>query len=471
MRQPTPIRAAACRGQMSPPDAASAARHAATDVRKETPNAPAAIASQRGSAPASAANAADTFEPRSCGIVATATTAARATTENAIFDESFMCGRIRGRLRRAAVSEETVNLVRRRRAVPASSAVTLPSMRGAVAAGHPLTAEAGSRVLAAGGNAVDACVTAAFASWVVESPLTGPGAGGFMLVHRARDRTTRLLDFFVATPGLGLKRARGGEMHAIDIAFDSETKQIFRIGPAACAVPGAVAGLEAAHRAFGSHPWSELVAPAAELAREGVELTKPQAHLHAILDLILRHTDEGRRLYGRGGARLAAGDVLEMGDLADTLDLIASNGARALHRGDLARATVAAVRDGGGELTLQDLTSYRPVWRRPVRTPFAGCEFVSNPPPSSGGILIAYGLSLLDRIGPTGAPATAEALAAAVARIEARRPGAVERAAPGGTTHISVLDARGNAASLSSSTGSGSGVIVPGTGIHLNNML
>jgi len=297
-------------------------------------------------------------------------------------------------------------------------------------------------------------------------------------------------------------------MHAIDIAFDSETKQIFRIGPAACAVPGAVAGLEAAHRAFGSLPWSELAAPAAELAREGVELTKPQAHLHAILDLILRHTDEGRRLYGRGGARLAAGDVLEMGDLADTLDLIASNGARALHRGDLARATVAAVRDGGGELTLQDLTSYRPVWRRPVRTPFAGCEFVSNPPPSSGGILIAYGLSLLDRIGPTGAPATAEALAAlvevmreqtraredgfasrlhrgglarrllapdtiaaAVARIEARRRGAVERAAPGGTTHISVLDARGNAASLSSSTGSGSGVIVPGTGIHLNNML
>src|SRR5215218_6095568 len=374
-------------------------------------------------------------------------------------------------------------------------------MRGAVAAGHPLTAEAGARVLAAGGNAVDACVTAAFASWVVESPLTGPGAGGFMLVHRARDRTTRLLDFFVATPGLGLK-------HAIDVAFDSETKQIFRIGPAACAVPGAVAGLETAHRAFGSLPWSELTAPAAELARKGVELTKPQAHLHAILDLILRHTDEGRRLYGRGGARLAAGDVLEMGDLADTLDLIASNGARALHRGDLARATVAAVRDGGGELTLQDLRSYRPVWRRPVRTPFAGCDFVSNPPPSSGGILIAYGLSLLDRIGPTGAPATAEALAAlvevmreqtrareggfssrlhrggltrrllapdaiaaAVARIEARRPGAVERAGPGGTTHISVLDARGNAASLSSSTGSGSGVIVPGTGIHLNNML
>src|SRR5919202_4963130 len=129
-------------------------------------------------------------------------------------------------------------------------------MRGAVSPGHPRTAEAGARALANGGNAVDACVAAAFASWVTESPLTGRGAGGFMLVHRARDATTRLLDFFVATPGLGLRRARGGEMEAVDVGFgDSETKQVFRIGPASCAVPGDEAGLETAHRAYGSVPW------------------------------------------------------------------------------------------------------------------------------------------------------------------------------------------------------------------------
>ena len=79
-------------------------------------------------------------------------------------------------------------------------------MKGAVGAGHELTARAGARVLEEGGNAVDACIAAAFASWVVESPLTGPGAGGFMLVHRARDRSTRVLDFFVAMPGLGRSR-------------------------------------------------------------------------------------------------------------------------------------------------------------------------------------------------------------------------------------------------------------------------
>ena len=92
-------------------------------------------------------------------------------------------------------------------------------MKGAVAGGHPLTAQAGARALAEGGNAVDACVAAAFAAAVTESPLTGPGAGGFMLVHRARDRSTRLADFFVAAPGLGLKRHRRGEMQVVDVGF------------------------------------------------------------------------------------------------------------------------------------------------------------------------------------------------------------------------------------------------------------
>ena len=83
------------------------------------------------------------------------------------------------------------------------SSLYASAMRGAIAAGHPLTAEAGARALAEGGNAVDACVAAAFAAAVTESPLTGPGSGGFMLIHRAGDRSTSLADFFVAGPGLG----------------------------------------------------------------------------------------------------------------------------------------------------------------------------------------------------------------------------------------------------------------------------
>src|SRR3954464_15087637 len=174
-------------------------------------------------------------------------------------------------------------------------------MKGAIAAGHPLTAAAGARVLEEGGNAVDACVAAAFAAWVAESPLTGPGAGGFALVVPADGRPPRVADFFVATPGMGRPVPRDAEMHAIDVGFggDSDTTQVFNIGEASCAVPGAAAGLEAVHARYGRLPGRELLQPAIELARTGIQMSREQAHLHAILDLILRHSDEGRRVYSR----------------------------------------------------------------------------------------------------------------------------------------------------------------------------
>jgi gamma-glutamyltranspeptidase/glutathione hydrolase len=379
-------------------------------------------------------------------------------------------------------------------------------VKGAVAAGHQLTAEAGARILAEGGNAVDACVAAAFMSWVAESPLTGPGAGGFMLIHRAHDRSTRLLDFFVSTPGLGAAARCRAQMETMEVDFSGESKQVFRIGSASCAVPGSTLGLATAHRRFGTLPWRVLLEPAIEAARTGIELTRPQAYLHAILDLILRHTDEGRRVYGRRGARLAAGDRLRLPDLADTMELLAER-PDDLYSGELGRAVVRHLRETGGAVTSEDLRRYRVIWRRPVRASYRGCVFESNPPPSSGGVLIGYGLTLLDRLADDDA-GSAEAIAAlvevmreqdrarggrfvtrlhrgglarhlfasknveaAVRRIHAREDGLREAAPPGGTTHISVVDVNGNAASLSASTGSGSGVIVPGTGIHMNNML
>src|SRR5919201_3051526 len=211
-------------------------------------------------------------------------------------------------------------------------------MRGAVAAGHQVTAETGARVLAHGGNAVDACVAAAFASWVAESTLTGPGGGGFMLVHRAHDRGARLLDFFVAVPGRGRPPHERAAMEQVDVDFDRATSQVFHIGAASIGVPGTPAGLEAAYRTYGTKPWPELVAPAIELAREGIELTRPQAYLHAILDVILRHTEEGRAIYERRGERLVAGERIAMPDLARTLERIAEGGPRGFYEGELAHA-------------------------------------------------------------------------------------------------------------------------------------
>ena len=367
-------------------------------------------------------------------------------------------------------------------------------MRGAIAAGHPLTAETGARVLADGGSAVDACIAAAFTSWVTESTVTGPGGGGFMLVHRARDRTSRLIDFFVTIPGLGLREAAAGEMEDVDVSY-AESSQIFRIGAASCAVPGAPAGLEYVHRVYGTRPWQSLLEPAIDLARNGVELTRPQAHLHAVVDLILRHSEEGRAIFGPEGRRLVAGEVLVQRDLAHTLELLSEHGSRAVYSGDVARAIVSHMRERGGSITLRDLEEYRVIRRRAVRAAFCGHEFESNPPPSTGGVLIGYGLRMIDRLGPGGPPGSATAIARLVEimreqnRVRSARFGrdlhrggltrrlyddqqladAVERV--GGTTQISVVDAEGNAASCTASTGSGSGVVVPGTGIHLNNML
>ena len=358
-------------------------------------------------------------------------------------------------------------------------------MRGAVAAGHPLTAQAGADVLAAGGNAVDAAVGAALVSWVAESPLTGPGAGGFMLVHRARDRSTRVFDFFVSVAGLGLDERGLADMDRVDVDFSGGSTQVFHIGAASCAVPGSALGLEEAHRSFGSLPWRDLFGPAIELARNGVVLNKGQAYLHAILDLILRHTPESRAVYEWNGERLAAERHADPVRPRRHARADRRQGRQGHVPGELAQAISDHVREHGGCITREDLESYRVIRRRPVRANFCGEEYLSNPPPSAGGILIAYGLPLLEELGP-GDPGTAEAIDAlarvmreqANARIAAGSVYGLARAletraavVSQGTTHISVVDGKGDAVALTSSTGAGSGVIVPGTGIHLNNMV
>jgi gamma-glutamyltranspeptidase/glutathione hydrolase len=317
-------------------------------------------------------------------------------------------------------------------------------MKGAIAAGHPLTAAAGAAVLEAGGNAVDACVAAAFTSWVCESMLTGPGGGGFMLVHHGSE--TVVFDAFVTVP----RASAETELLALAIDFDGDTQQVFHTGAGAVGVPGTARGLEAAHARFGSLPWAELAEPAIALAREGVELTPAQGYLHRILDGLLRHSPEGDAMYG--GRVLVAGEKLVLPDLAATLERIAAGGAGVVYEGELARAIAEHV-----PVTLDDLAAYEVIEREPVTAAYRGSEFRSNPPPSSGGSLIALGLeSLGDDFDIVHAMEVMDA---------ARVPAA------GGTTHISVVDVHGDAASLSCSLGSGSGVVVPGTGIHLNNML
>jgi gamma-glutamyltranspeptidase/glutathione hydrolase len=331
---------------------------------------------------------------------------------------------------------------------------------GVVAAGHPLTAEAGAEVLREGGNAVDAAVCAALASFAVESPLTGFGAGGFMMVHRG-DETT-LLDFFVAAPGVdGIERA--AELVPVPVHFDAETVQTFYVGPVSCGVPGTAAGLEEALRRFGSLPLAELVKPGVRLAREGAPVNAEQAYILDILEPIHARLEGTRELYAPAGRTLGEGEVFRFAELAEALERYGAEGAEPFCRGGVAAALSEFVVERGGTLGAEDLASYEPIEREPIRTRFRGTEVLTNPPPSSGGTLIAYSLDLLERLGESSGP---EQLVEAMGAANDARGDLL-----GSTTHISVLDRDGMCANVTCSNGSGSGVLVPGTGVILNNML
>jgi gamma-glutamyltranspeptidase / glutathione hydrolase len=360
-------------------------------------------------------------------------------------------------------------------------------MRGVVAAGHPLTAEAGADVLREGGNAVDAAVAAVLASFAVESPLTGFGAGGFMMVHRGEE--TVLLDFFVAAPGRD-RIERRAELVGVPVHFDAETVQTFYVGPASCGVPGTAAGLELALGHFGSVPLAELIGAGVRLAREGAPVNAEQAYILEILAPIQERLEPCRELYAPAGRTLREGEIFRFPELAEALERFGTEGAEPFYRGEVAAALSDHVVANGGTLGRGDLASYEAVERRPIRMAFRGTEVLTNPPPSSGGILVAYCLGLLERLGER---SSSEQLVAAMGAANAARGEAFAEALYGegleaqlldprtldatvgdllgSTTHIAVLDADGMCASVTCSNGSGSGVLVPGTGVILNNML
>jgi gamma-glutamyltranspeptidase/glutathione hydrolase len=303
-------------------------------------------------------------------------------------------------------------------------------MHGAIAAGSRPTAEAGARVLEEGGNAVDACIAAAFAAAVAEGPLTGPAGGGFLLTWV--DGEVTVLDCFFAAPTRPL-----GEIEDLTVDFGDST-QSYHVGEGSVAVPGLVAGLEEAHRRFGSVPWPQLVDPAIDLAGRGLDATEAQRFLHLILAGILQRDEGGRRIYG-------------VAERIETIDFI---------------PTLARLRDSGSDAVAElipeladDLADYRVAVPEPLRARIGAVDVLTTPAPSRGGAVVAAALEQL---------ADAETLDD---RARALRHGyeAAPPLAVAGTTHISVLDAAGNAAALSSTLGAGSGIFRGGT--QLNNML
>ena len=355
---------------------------------------------------------------------------------------------------------------------------------GVIAAGHPLTAHTGADVLREGGNAVDAALGAMLASFSCEPLLTGLGAGGYMLVV-GPDRRPSLLDFFVEAPGRGADPAARSELVPIDVSF-GDADQVFNIGAASVGAYGVPAGLCAASARFGRVPLNELVAPAARLARDGVELNPAQAYVVEILAGIVTSTPECRELFAPGGRVLRAGERVRQPELADAIERLAAEGSAAFYTGDIAAAIIDWLSTRGAMLTAADLGAYEVVDREPVRVAYRGREVLTNAPPSAGGILIARALAMLDAEPGPPRPPGVEQIVEVMERTQRERtpefleglddPEFVRRFLAGAgrlgsTTHIAVLDREGWACSVTCSNGEGSGIVVPGTGMHLNNML
>ena len=368
-------------------------------------------------------------------------------------------------------------------------------MSSVVAAGHTLTVTAAEDVLRAGGNAYDAVIAALATSFVAEPVLSSPGGGGFLLAAPAGERP-RVYDFFVQTP-CERRPADDVEFYPVTADFGA-AQQEFHIGRGTIATPGMMRGIAEIHADLATVPLPELVAPACRLAIDGITVSENQAYLCGVVEAIIGANDACRSIFAsvESPDRLAhAGERAVNPRLADALEAIAMEGADLFYRGEIA-ASLAADMAAGGHLGAADLAGYRVEKREPLWFEYRGARILTNPPPSSGGTLIGFGLDLLGAhdIGaePLGSAAHLGRLAAvmeatAAARIEhsiealaSFDPASAERwreqigwrmRAFRGTTHVSVIDAAGSIASATVSNGEGSSYVVPGTGIVMNNML
>ncbi len=331
-------------------------------------------------------------------------------------------------------------------------------MPAGIAAGHPATAEAGLAILAAGGSAADAAVAAVLASCVAETVLTGLAGGGYATYYDARTRTVSCLDFFVAIPGMddGVSLT---PMTPVSITL-GRVPMPYEIGAPSVAVPGVPAGCGVLHSRWGRLPWASVVAPAIELAQRGAVLPVAQAHtLRSLSPAML--PGEGAAAYAPRGRLLEGGEVLRHPGLDQALKLLAEEGPQVFYTGSLGRAAVLAVRAGGGALGPTDLASYR-VLDLPVgHAAFAGVHVYGRADDLNRTVETFAGLG--DRVREVKRPQRAVLLA------DALREHAPQRL--GDTTNISVVDPDGNACVVTTTLGLGSGVWLPGLGVHLNSML
>lgn len=389
-------------------------------------------------------------------------------------------------------------------------------MSGMIAAGGPETAVAGATILQQGGNAVDAAVAAAFASFIAETGVVHLGGSGIAQIYDPRTGQSVVYDFFSNMPGLG-RKSRPPQMDFAEVMIDfGATTQSFHLGRASVAVPGNIAGLCQMAADFGRLPLARLLEPAMQLARDGVPIHPFQADTCALLAPLYTHTAGMRAIFARHGRIIQPHEHLHIPYLAETLAALAAEGADLARNGRLAQAILADQAERGGLLTAEDLAAYQVRQLEPIRLPYREVEILLPPPSSTGGVLTAFALKLLAAFDVAqmvhgsaahlqllyevmaaanrarrdwevwqdalpAAEAVARFLAAGYvgeyvqevqAALVGKRPllSAPEPVGPGNTSHLSVIDGEGLAVGLTTTAGESAGYVVPGTGYIPNNI-
>jgi len=383
------------------------------------------------------------------------------------------------------------------------------SAHGMVASGHPLATQAGVEVLKSGGNAIDAAVAIGLTLGVVDTPNSGIGGGCFLLIRLANGE-------FAAIDGREMAPAAATrDLFVRDGKADPELSQT---GALASGVPGEVAAFEYAVIHYGRKRFDELLLPAAALAQRGFRVSRSYANSLRSVEKEIARFESAHAVFFRKGRPFKAGELLKLPDLAATYRQLARSDGDWFYRGPFAQAVEKWMGANGGIITAQDFANYRVAVREPVRTIYRGYEVISFAPPSSGGVHLIQMLNILDHFDlakldePIRWHVIAEAMKLAFAdraywlgdpdfapvprglvsreyatalakRIDLRRATKVPtHGEPSDwnsdlfkrhTTHFSVADAEGNwvACTATINTSFGSKVVIPGTGVVMNNQM
>ncbi len=372
-----------------------------------------------------------------------------------------------------------------------------------VVCGHPLPADAAENVLREGGNAYDALAAAWFVACFAEPLLASVAGGGFFMLQPVSQRA-RVIDCFVQTPRIKPSR-HSVDSDSVELDFGG-TSQSFQIGWGTVAVPGMVRGIYDMHRQLGRMDLKDIILGAVESGRQPIVINECQGSIFRTVTPVCLSRASAASQFGapgRDGEVVTQGDVVDFTALADTLEVLAIEGEDFFYRGEIAALFDTKAGHGGGAVTRDDLRRYEAKVREVQCLQFKQTQIALTPVPSAGGLLVGFGLNVaqasdcLNR--ETSTPERLLHLidimrATSAARLEcadvdgADWPDAtallaqpyieqwglkLRQRARGwtGTTHMSVIDAAGNIASLTTSNGSGCGEILDGTGIMPNNML